>query len=644
MKLHLPELSLLIAIAAISGLFGGAPSIEPTPPAKPGQGEVITIDPFCKRSIEGICDLRRETYFGLCDTGENFIKRCKSDDCYTWLIHENGVTFGRRLSVVNGIDHYDHAIREDSNRPGFVDLNYLREKLAGKVTEPNEMFSKDVNGRLEIAAHEEPSAFPDFMGRYQSKPMEKESKPEWIPENVEASAELIAATLHYKFSDFDRPSFYEPINEPHWSYWGDQHFADWHLAAMRAVHKELPGVMVGGPCLSIVSFSGLKKFITNTGCNLDFYSFHVYDFLKKTGSGVGGQINSGLALESSLDLVQNFTLNTYGKKVPLVMSEHGGYGPREMTDQLAEELHFPEQGFDLEMKKLEIHDFNQISSTIANTLTFMDHPKTVLKAVPFILLDAPWDPKYRSVLFVPKNYTDKENRVPTKKILFYRLFRDLKGRRVVSSCVDPDIQTRAFVDGSTLFVVLNNLSETGKPIDLKIPEGGKMWLRRLGRTSELTPYFTEEKVASLRGITLKARETLVVKTEYETPLTPERQVDEISFYGDKIQAEVKTQEEVTVNLSHLENIGYASLRIGVCRDAGLGSVTRVIFNGKPLNVPRETCTERLAADKKQYSLSKIIPLDPACLKAVNRVELSFPDGKPGTIESIVIRAAFSSKP
>ena len=41
-------------------------------------------------------------------------------------------------------------------------------------------------------------------------------KQEWLPENIDA-VEFAAAVLKHTFSSFDRPVYYEPVNEPHWA-------------------------------------------------------------------------------------------------------------------------------------------------------------------------------------------------------------------------------------------------------------------------------------------------------------------------------------------------------------------------------------------------------------------------------------------
>lgn len=131
---------LAIQLGAIAG--GAAPVAIPV--------TEITIDLFCRRSIGGISELKRATYFGLCDPSTAFDARCRPPERYEYLRGENGITFGRRLGVVRGLGA---SLREDPRRPGFADLNYLQDKLRARRVEPSECFKHDSGGRLEVAAH-----------------------------------------------------------------------------------------------------------------------------------------------------------------------------------------------------------------------------------------------------------------------------------------------------------------------------------------------------------------------------------------------------------------------------------------------------------------------------------------------------------
>lgn len=634
-------------LALVSCLAGCVAQGPAAAAADGGAATTITVDPYCVRSIRGTSELNREAYFAICDHGPNFDGRCGSRERYEWLVEENGITFGRVLGVVDGLDPYFKAIREDPKRPGFVDVAHLETQLRPYLREPSAAFRKAMHGRLDVAAHEGDNAFPDFMGTYVSKAAAAETKPSRLPENLDAAAHLTAAALRHKYTDFDRPRYCELVNEPHWSYWEDPHLARWHLKTMAAVHRDVPGVLVGGPCLSVAyfyrqqysAFRGLRTFIDNTRCSLDFYSFHVYDFLGEKDGDFAGRITGGLPLESVLDLLQNHTMNAYGKEVGVVVSEHGGYGGNDLVAKLAK-ANFPEKGFDWEMKKRSIDDFNMVSSVIANTLVFMDHPQTVRKAVPFILFHGmPWDPAFYASLYVPRDYdNDAAEWLPTQKIMFYRLLRDLKGHRVAGACPDPDIQLRAFADGETLFVVLNNLSNVAKPVSLRMPPPARMLVRRFGRRPDFTPYLTEEPLPALDGLKLAARETVVVRAEYADALAPRRTVDEVPCYGDRIAAPVAGETRFTVRVPRDRPLDYATLRIGVSRPADAGWDVAVTLNGAPLEVPLEQCAERLTDDGHEYASCKFVALEPAAVRAENTIGISFPDGKPGSVGAVVIRA------
>ncbi len=611
-------------------------------------GVRITVDPYCLRSIRGVSELKRESYFGICDSGSGFDRRVRDPQRYDWLIKTNTITFGRALGLVNGLDRWYKAIREDPARPGFADLDYLRKRLEPHVKAPGEDFRRDMGGRLDVALHGRHNAFPEFMGAYMTDAAARDKQPERLPENIEAAAELAAATLRAKYTDFDRPAYYEPVNEPHWSYWADAHLAQWHTRTMEVVREQVPGVLVGGPCLSVAyyykqeyrAFKGLRAFIDNTRCALDFYSFHVYDFLRDGTNDFTGRITSGLPLESVLDLVQNYTVNSYGREIGVVVSEHGGYGAEELVERLAR-ANFTESGFEWEMKRRSIDDFNMVSSVLANTLVFMDHPQTVWKAVPFILLNGlGWDPSYYASLYVPRDYDPESAEwLPTQKILFYRLLRDLKGHRVAAACADPDIQTRAFVDGDTLFVVLNNLSNHAKEIALELPRAKTLTLRRFGRAADFTPYLTEEPLPALDGLALKAREAIVLKARYRRPLTPRRAVDEVPCYGDRIAAEVSGEASFTVKVPQTGELRYATLRIGISRPPEAGHAVAVGLNGHPLAVPLAQCAERLV--EQEYATCKLIELPLEALRETNTVTVSFPDGKRGAVGAVVIRAGYA---
>ena len=613
----------------------------------------IQVDPECTRSIQGISELDRRVYFSICDPGSGFEKRCKDDTVYDYLINDLGVTFGRRLGVVQGV----RGIQEDPSRPGYADIELLKERLSRRQYNPTAEFKEKMGDNLNVAAHGNHNSYPKFMGEHTTKDAVKGNHAESIPENIDAAAELAATVLKYGYSDFDRPAYFEPINEPHWGFWGGDQLADWHMKTMQAVHALTPEVKVGGYCMSVAYlyqdmyrvFRAYHNFLEKTNCEMDFYSFHVYDYYHWKGDHFVGRVTSGLPLEGVLDIMPNYTYNKYGKEIDLVVSEQGGYvndGRGGDYDGAAATLeiankYFPGSGFEWEMKRRSIVEFIHVSTIIANTMAFMDHPHIVKKSVPFILMDAfGWDPKYYAVMYVPFEFKDKSRLVPTQQQNYYKLFKGVDGRRVKTLCSDPDIQTRGFVDGSKLYLVMNNLANEKESISIDIPDTKDLSVRRLGRNDDFTAYFTEKKIASTETMELAGREAVLLIADYGEKIKDKKSVNEVPCYGDRVDVAVKEAQTFNVKVPDAGHLDYALLRVGISRPAGTDKNIKVWFNGKSIKVPLETCADRLEdPDKRDYSSCKIVSIPVDIVKKENKVKVAFTDDKPGSVGSVVIRAA-----
>ncbi|MHC5092024.1 MAG: beta-agarase [Planctomycetota bacterium] len=612
---------------------------------------LIQVDPECTRSIQGVSDLDRKVYFSMSDRGTGFDDRC-DDEIYDDLINELGVFFGRRLGVVKGIK----GIEEDPERPGYANIELLKKHLSKRRYHPSAKFINDRGNNLDVAAHGNHNSYPKFMGEHTTKDTREGKHAEYLPQNIDAAAELAAAVLKYGYSDFDRPAYFEPINEPHWGFFKGDHLADWHMKAMQAVHALTPEVQVGGFCMSVSYmyrdtyrvFRSFVDFIDRTDCQMDFYSFHVYDFFHWDGDDFHGRVTGGLPLEGVLDILPNYTFNKYGKEIPIVVSEQGGYVNDPGGDfqgalatlEIANK-HFPGSGFQWDMKRRSIVEFIHVSTIIANTMVFMDHPHVIKKSVPFLLFDAHrWDPKYYASLYVPYEFKDTDRLVPTRQLDFFKLFKGLNGRRIKALCSDSDIQTRACVDGSSMYLVLNNLADKSERLDIQMPRPQKLNIRRFGRNDDFTPYYIEKPIDSAKQLTLAGRETIVLVADYGTPIDAVRSVNERPCYGNRVDVAIKDEEVFTVSVPDAGTLDYASLRIGMSRPADADRGIQVKFNGNEIFIPVETCAERLADhDKRDYASCKIVPLPVELVEKENKVKVAFNDDKPGSVGSVVIRAA-----
>ncbi|MEM0913302.1 MAG: beta-agarase [Planctomycetota bacterium] len=614
----------------------------------------VSVDPTTLRQIDGIGELDRVTVFGMCDQGKAFDKRIDKPERMKFLLDDLNITFGRQLGPVNSVTNWGPGVVEDPKRPGFVDREALAKHL--QADKPGDAFVRLTDGRLDVAAHGSHNAYPEFMGAYTTDQHGSGHKPQRLPENIDAAAELAALVMAHNYSDFDRPRYYEPVNEPFWTFYNTQHMADWHLRTKEAVQELSPDVLVGGPCSSVAyyykrnfdAFNGFKAFMDNTGGELDFYSFHPYDYMHWDGEKIHGRVTTGMPLEGVIDLVQAYAVSEFGDEVDLVISEHGGYfnqgnrpGPHPV-EAISDKYFEDGSGFEHEMKKRSIASHVLVSSALANTLVFMDHPHVVKKAVPFILLESmAWDPHYYSTLYVPYDFEDKSRWAESANLDFYRFFRDVQGHRVLVEGGSPDVQVRAFVDGDTLRIVLNNLSRSPEEVALDFPSTDRITVRRYTRQYDFTPSLTEEEVDSLDRLTLEGREAAIVIAEYPRELRASRTINEVPYYADQYAVKAGPGETAKLGVAVREprRVVGATLRFGVTRPGDAGSDVALRVNGRRIELPTENHADRLTTEE-EYGSTRIVELDPAILRERNVIEVGFPGDGGGAVGTAVIRAAY----
>ena len=112
---------------AFLGLFVAVGPSLPT--SADSSVDVITIDPTSRRAIGGVVELDRQTVFNLADHGKEFDKRVDSPERMELLLGELNITFGRELGPVMAVTRWSNAVSEDPQRPGYVDIQALADRL-----------------------------------------------------------------------------------------------------------------------------------------------------------------------------------------------------------------------------------------------------------------------------------------------------------------------------------------------------------------------------------------------------------------------------------------------------------------------------------------------------------------------------------
>ncbi len=616
----------------------------------------VNVSPKISRSISGHKELNRTKFFNLAANVNEIKKNLMGTDRerFDRYFKEYEMTLGRRLGMVNTENRWGGgAIKEDADRPGYMDIQHYIDSRQNLNDDGLEDLIAILGENQNLALHEAKDPYPDFMDLF------ADPDGHTYPNKPDAGAEIISTILKHGFTDFQRPAYYEIMNEPHWSLTDNEKFIQLHTMAYDNVQADGIPTKVGGPCSSVTyyykkeyaSLGSMTKFIDGTDNKLDFYSSHSYDYMRWDDDAYDfiGRISSGLPLEGVLDALAAYTHNTYGTQLKYVVSEHGGYisnsDNREAALEMLGQKYFPGSGFEYEMQKRTIDNFIMVNSAIANTLTYMNHPHMVEKAVPFILLETSgWDPKYYSSLLVKEDF-DKNSSVfhEARLIDYYRYFADVKGRRVKTYCNDSDIQHYSFVDGSSLVMLFHNQSNESGTINLNIEDTGLAFkdalLRRLGRGEDFRPVFTEEAVNSFNSLSIGGQESIALFINYSSDIPEDEETNEEIFYGKETSVQFSGVRNFALEIPDYDRIDEGVLRIGISRDAANSKDVKIYLNDAPLSITVEDCAERNTVD--YYATTKLIKVSGDMFTRNNTIRVEFPDGKSGGVGAIVLRAIMS---
>ena len=114
----------------------------------------------------------------------------------------------------------------------------------------------------------------------------------------------------------------------------------------------------------------------------------------------------------------------------------------------------------------------------------------------------------------------------------------------------------------------------------------------------------------------------------------------MAYYGNKTLVPITGNVEFRVQVPNADSVIESFIRVGISRPGNSGYDTRILLNGMDLDIPLEDAVDRID-NGIDYASCKIIPIPPGLLEEENSILVSFPDGQPGSVGSVVIRASFS---
>jgi len=611
------------------------------------QNVAINIEPTTTLSICGISVLDRSKFFNIASPGVDFEKSINNTYLSNKYLSDLEITFGQNMGLVAQVARTS-VVKEDSVRPGYANINYLQNTLKPTDGPQSVLFMSKFPNNVGSCVHEGYNVYPGFM-----KKEGVAGATDSLPINKVAAAELAVSLLKYWYTDWSRPVTYEPINEPQWQLLAIDkmlpNLADLHLKIWEKAKEAKIPTLIGGPCQSTCSFYSANyqqflkfaNFIDLTQGKLDFYSFHMYDFYywNNTTKTLTNTISSGLPLEGIMDAMSSWFKTKYNKEFKYICTEHGG----QITDVAAADAYAQYNvgtipGFLYDMQRRSVADFMCVSSAIASTMVFMNHPQSVIKAVPFILpVSTAGNVKYHAAMLMANNYSLGTGWYETDLVNFYKFFKGVKGRRVFSNCINPDIQQQTYVDGKKLIIVMNNLSESAEKLALNYPKSNidSIMIRRHTRDFNLTSLFSEKFTSDASILDIKGREAVVAFIYYKDNVLENKMINEVPYYAPQMCKEFATSSTFTVNVPSLSNIEYAYLRIGLGRITGTNRNLKVTINGTELTVPMEKCATRLE-NSAGYGSTKVIPVDKALLTNMNTIICTFDDSKMGGIGAVAL--------
>ncbi len=574
----------------------------------------VTFDPTCQRFIGKVSDLDRTKYFTIHSNSS-------TDPEHKKLFRDFNVSLGRGF-----YGPFSHA----KSKTGEV----------GKYPAPKSSSDRSVRETSRFVATEHPKN----VVRY-NKSAEKAAN--WVAE-------------YYKnFVDKSgRPEFFEPMNEPFVHSDDDvfaaqqpdsdkmrRRMAEWFAAIGKKLDNtpELAKMKVVGyssawPSMELQDFghwkSRMKMFMDVAGPSMDAFATHLYDGINVTGQD---SRRSGSNSEAILDLIETYSFIKWGQIKPHAITEYGGItrgdGP-EYSD---------------------ITSVQTIKSSNNMLFNFLERGDRMAISIPFNTGKGTWHinkannyQPYGAATWRPLSIvqTDNPNRprlsnwVYTSKVHFYRLWSDVKGKRIQVKSNNPDVQVQGFVSGKTVYLSLNNLDDASQTVDLDMV--GKLSGLRNVRTKSLKIYNDKNPIykdtesnSAPDKITLEGGETVVLAYTYGSTITFANSIKRKDYYNKKYLQEIKSRKVIDFEFDGVSTgTGHATLKMAIGRKHNRSKSPILKVNGTRVAVP----TNWKGYDQKNRSdfFGTIdIPVAMNLLKNKNKVTLEFPDNG-GRVSSLIL--------
>ncbi|MGB5512592.1 MAG: hypothetical protein WBM87_12850 [Woeseiaceae bacterium] len=592
-------------------------------------------------------------------------------DLMTDFLEGKDVYLGRNTG---GISWYLGEMLQDPSRPGFVDEADATSD--GDAVRSN--YSNNMDARWVSTRQHDHRAINMIVGAQQHPfwPDGQTTRQGWALSQTDTPAEPFGtATGHYMgqfMSKFFSPGPADPVgqakpplvevmNEPVWDLYDfptvkeplDKIF-EFHNAVAAEIRATNNDVLIGGytaafPNFEVDNFDRWrdrhKRFLDLAGANMDFVSIHLYDFpMINRGAGVTNEYRKGSNLEATFDMLDHYGTLQFGAPKPVVVSEYGG-----RAHGMENQPWSPER------------DWVLLRSMNSMLMAFMERPDNMLMSIPFIVIKAEWGRQSDTVPYAWRLMRQRleaagetgDEWVYTELVKFYELWSDVNGTRVDSYATDRDVLVDAYIDGTSLYIIANNLEFDDAYIDFGVSGIGGANISSI----DVKHLYGDNGVPVLEemqwttgipeSVKLGAEATMVIHAQVDASVSITEDSNESRHFAATMLQPISANSTMSFDVNGLTigANGEAVLRLGVGRAHGLSLLPSVTVNGISISAPadyRGYDQFHNGVGRPEFFGVLEIPVPWSALAASNRVDVTFADSG-GNISSIALQVFNQSR-
>ncbi|QBG46760.1 hypothetical protein EGM51_04890 [Verrucomicrobia bacterium S94] len=465
-------------------------------------------------------------------------------------------------------------------------------------------------------------------------------------------ARYAADILEYNYEDDFRPDFYSPISLPFVAagkYGGDQAAVRERMTQViarigeeidrRGLSTQVIGYTSAWPMMHYWDFGHwhgrMKMFMDVAGEHIDAIDFILMD---ATQYEKDDSRRSGSRVEALLDLVETYGAMKWGKPKPFAFSEFGDVSSG-----------WPEgDTYSPARSSAELNAYNHF------LFSLLGREDRVLIAVPFITTKSPWyynNPNhqwqpYSADLWRPDPESIVEGKpsrfLETEKMEFYRLWRDVRGKRRFAESSDAGISVYAFAEGTDAFICLNSFKDEQHTVLLELsdglPEIRSVELKRMFVPKQQAVLYSKTKIGSLPDLlNMKPHETIILHVSYAAPPASQHHVKTQTYYSDSYLLPISKNKPLTLCIHNVEanDETTGTLRVSLAREHGLSKKPTLTVNGYTIDFPNQWMGDDQSNRKGGFFGSIPVNIPAGIILSENEITLTFPD-EGGRVSTVVM--------